>query len=299
MNPKSEIVREASNTSRSTLQRWEKSGDAMNIPIQMARRELQIPHRNSLPVSEQNSDFQEERVGNASIRERIDSVWQYLFEVQTSKRPKVEIQKRHDLQNENVDDMMTRAQYLRSLKFARGGQRHRMETWVPDARNPLDERVLSCPRKPVHANRKINSALLNSVMRYAAADSQLCAQAISIYMHRVQDDGFVRFDNLQDAPAAKAYFEFLTAIGILKKNIILVSGDRAERSPYRAQWTKLLHLNPRSQIDRPSSKVNFGPKSALSIRPIFVDANGNTDGDCGLRFLLMMLFILFGEIPSQ
>lgn len=74
-----------------------------------------------------------------------------------------------------------------------------------------------------HANRKINSTLLNSVMQYAAADSQLCAQAISIYMHRVQDNGFVRFDSLQDAPAAKTYFEFLVAIGILKKDINLVS----------------------------------------------------------------------------
>jgi hypothetical protein len=165
-------------------------------------------------------------------------------------------------------------------------------------RNPLDERVLSCPRKPVHENQKINSTLLNSVMQSAALNSQLCAQVINIYINRVQDNGFVRFDNLQDALAAKTYYELLSTIGIMKQDILLVSGDRSERSLYRAQWAKL-HLSPRSPITKPSNKAYFVPKSALSIRPSFRDATGNTDGDSGLRFMLVMLFILFGEIPPQ
>ena len=110
------------------------------------------------------------------------------------------------------------------MTFARGGQRHRTDTWLPDARNPLDERVLSCPRKPVHESKKINSALLDSVMEYAALNSQLFARAINIYIHRVQNDGFVRFDNLRDESAAKTYYDFLTAIGIMKQDILLIVG---------------------------------------------------------------------------
>lgn len=298
MNPQSKSVRDASGTSRSTRQRWEHDRGVINIPIQLARKELKILHRDLQLVSKPHPDLQEEPVSNSSIQERIEAVWQYLFEVQTSERSKEEIQRRHNLEDENVDRMMARAQYLCSMTFARGGQRHRMETWLPDAHNPRDKRVLSCPRKPVHENQKIKSTLLSSVMHYAAFNSELCAQAIDIYIHRVQDNGFVRFDNLKDASAAKTYYEFLTTIGILKQNILLVSGDRSERSRYRAQWAKL-QLSSRSPITKPPNKAYFGPKSALSIRFSFAAANGNEPGDSGWRFMLVMLFILFGESPLQ
>jgi hypothetical protein len=298
MNPQDENVRDASGISRSTLQRWEQNRGVVNIPIQLARRELRITHRVLQQVSEPNPNLEEKRVENSSIQTQIDAAWQYLYEVQTSGRPEEEIQKRHNLEKEEADGMMARAQYLCGLTFARGGQRHRMETWLPDARNSLNERVLSCPRKPVHESKKINSTLLNSVMEYATLNSQLFARAINIYVHRVQDDAFVRFDNLQDESAAKTYYDFLTAIGILKQNILLVSGDRAERSHYRTQWHELL-LSSRSPITKPSSKAYFGPKSALSMRPSFRYSTGDTDGDSGLRFMLVMLFILFGKMSAQ
>jgi integrase len=297
MRPALKLVEAASNTPRSTLQRWEQGDGEMSIPIHLAHKKLGIPHRALEPIPEQDSKRRNDPVCISTLQARMESAWNYLFEVETSKRPEEEIQQRHDIVD--PDGLIERVKYLRSLTLTGGKPRHRMESWGPEGRNASIGRALACPRKPVHENRKINSELLDSVARVLVSHPQLCVQAVSIFVHFVQEDGFVRFDQLGNAPEANTYFQFLTAIGIQKQHIRFVSGDRSARSPFRAQWIKELRLNSRSPIEKPPSKTHFGPASALSIRTRFLQANGTEGGDSGLRFMFVMLFILFGQAPSQ
>ena len=92
------------------------------------------------------------------------------------------------------------------------------------------------------------------------------------------------------------YISFLRSQGFGKRELELVSADADTDSQYRRQW-RLKLSETYLLISACSSGRNYGPKTALWIRPKVTALAKRNTGAAGFRFAMAMAFIVFGTIP--
>jgi hypothetical protein len=74
-----------------------------------------------------------------------------------------------------------------------------------------------------------------------------------------------------------------------------VSGDSAVNSEHQKNWHSALRVD----IEPCPRAGDYGPKSAISIRPKEQLNRNISVGSAAFCFLLVMAFVVFGELPAR
>jgi len=120
----------------------------------------------------------------------------------------------------------------------------------------------------------------------------LLQTALQTYLENVNRENFVQFANIEYAESARRLLYFLTEMGVPRGSIQCFSGDRSQESDHRKGWSKRLGLGVRP---RPSAG-DFGPATAVSIRPRVEFGDQISISRAAFRFLLVTAYLFFGPI---
>ena len=300
MHPKDALIKLASGTRRSTLQRWESNGQPMAVPLKLwsNRTSKQPTVKESEPP----------RVQSVQTATTVWPLYDFLRTADTVDRPREEVFKRFGFDERAGCGFLERVLYLRDLPSGNSGSRPPMEEVIPDLRNPQQKRVLACPRRPDQApDKQVIEHFSPRLATLACERPELVRDALDCYVHRVWHSrgGIVVLHSPAEANEALAYIEFLTELGIARKDIRWFSFRKAERSRHLAEWKRILGLNRHNAIERlrpPNDKADSA-EAWFGIAPRldgYVDAtNLKNPGAFGFRFLMLMGFIAFGRSSAD
>jgi hypothetical protein len=276
--PEVRLLKLSSGLPDTTFRRWLQSGGVHNIALELFKR-------GRLP-GESDSDFKEGTRQDFASEAWIETDWNYLLRKLTSGSELI-------LQSSTESEMIARATQLLEMKSDGGVFRHPMEIWMPDRREPLVKQRLACPLRPRHLKNVPGAKLIGALQTMASGNPSLLKRALQSFSLRVQRGAFVRFDGLSELAEANLYIEFLRGLGLKKRQIELVSGDPDPDSPYIKLWKdRLSELYMR--ITPCKMSRNYGPKSALSVRPCSSADAGLRTGNAGFRFAMAMAYVRFG-----
>jgi hypothetical protein len=235
-------------------------------------------------------------------------LYDFLRTADSVDRPREEVLRRFGFDERAGCGFLERAIYLRDLPYENKGSRPPMEEVIPDLRNPLQKRVLACPRHPDQVpDRQVIENFSPRLATLAFERPELVRNTLDVYLHRVWHSrgGIVVLHSPAEGDEALAYIEFLTELGIARKDIRWFSFCKAERSRHLAEWKGILGLNRHNAIERlrpPNDKADSA-ETWLGIAPRldgYVDAtNLKNPGAFGFRFLMLMGFIAFGRSSAD
>jgi len=118
--------------------------------------------------------------------------------------------------------------------------------------------------------------------------------ALSMYVQNVDRENFVRFSDLSSAKDVRRFVYFMGELGVPKRNLQFVSGDSEQGSGHAKAWKREF----RASVDACPREGDFGPRTAISIRPSKQLNSGIAISGAVLRFLMTMAFTAFGELPD-
>lgn len=222
----------------------------------------------------------------------IETAWDYLDRTAEGDTDTEHLLARLGIGQSEADEMLARAQYLANQHLYPREFRHEMVTETPDPGDPATRVRLVCPCRPSGETKQIPEALPEILNRvYVDKRSRPMVQAaLQIYVEKVNRENFVQFANIDYAESAARFVYFLTKIGVPRSSIGCFSGDRSENSAHRNAWSKQLRFEVKP---RPSGG-DFGPITAISIRPTVQLGDHITISRAAFRFLLVMGYIVFG-----
>jgi len=124
-------------------------------------------------------------------------------------------------------------------------------------------------------------------------------KGLAVYVDNVDRENYVRFSSLsKDAKVdddVLRFVYFMNKLGVQRKYLRYISGDQEPDSESARKWEKKLriHVEPRPRGG------DFGRKGDLSIG-FSKQLNPKISiGSAALRYLFVMAFIAFGEIPLE
>jgi len=197
-----------------------------------------------------------------------------------------------DLPDLALSKMIQRAELLRDLTRDKQRPRHLMEIQNGKSRSNAVNR-LACPSKPMTKANEIPSRLCARIENLYTEKTALVRDATEIFVHHLEEREWVRFNSLHDVAKANKYVEFLLSLDLRVRQIDLVCGDPRGDSPLRDKW-KLLLEQRGLVIRHDNGSRNFGPKTALSIRPVAGSAGQVGSGHAAFRFVMTMAYVCFG-----
>lgn len=295
MHPKNEFVALATGRPRTTIQRWGSNEQSMAVPLKLwtKRTSKQRSVKKTKPPQDQSAPGR---------RNWVWSGFDYLRAADKGDLSLDEICKEFQMDEAIGRRLLGRARYLRDLSSGNGADRHRMEMYTPDLRNPKQRRVLACPsgaEDPV--DKQVVERFSGILERLTHNQPSLVESALYSYVHRVwRSRGLVVFHSPAEANDVRAYVEFLTELGIARKDIRWFSFSKVKRSKYLAEWKRILGLNRHNRIERlrpPNSKADAAEAwlgIALCLNEYIEAKNSKSPGAFGFRFLMLMAFIVFG-----
>jgi hypothetical protein len=115
-----------------------------------------------------------------------------------------------------------------------------------------------------------------------------------MYVQNVDRENFVRFSDLSSAKDVRRFVYFMGEFGFPKRNLQFVSGDSEQGSGHAKAWEREL----RASVDACPRGGDFGPGTAISIRPSKQLNSGISINGAMFRFLMTMAFTAFGELPD-
>jgi hypothetical protein len=118
--------------------------------------------------------------------------------------------------------------------------------------------------------------------------------ALSIYVQNVDRENFVRFSDLSRTKDVRRFVCFMCEVGFPKRNLQFVSGDSEQGSGHAKAWKRAL----RASVCACPRGGDFGPRTAISIRPSKQLNSGIAISGAASRFLITMAFTAFGELPD-
>ncbi len=290
MRPHKHSIIHASGRSRITIQRWKSDGIRMAAPCKLFEKILQ----DQRPAEE--SDIFAPRSNRQKCRIRI--AYAFLREAQKDIRPIQEIQQESGINPEEATRFIHNAQYLAGLRSG-VGLRHRMESVAAPDRQCATE--IASPRGPsTRADEQIVDRFAPQLEHLVQQQPELAHAALDCFVHRVwHNRSIVVFQHPDLADEARRYIEFLTSLGIARKDIRWFSFSTGERSRQIAAWKQFLRLNRHNLIERmsPPNASSNAAESWLGIGVRFSNSTANSasdsSGSFGFRFLMVMGFIAF------
>ncbi len=290
MRPDKHSIVHASGRSRMTIQRWKSDGIRMAVPCRLFEKRLQ----DQPPADESEISAQP---GNQP-RGRIRIAYAFLREAQNGIRPIHEIQQAAGLSPAEATRFIENARYLAGLRSG-VGLRHRMESPATPDRQSATE--IASPRGPsTGADEQIVDRFAPHLEHLVQQQPDLAHAALDCFAHRVwHNRSIVVFQHLDSADEARRYIEFLTSLGIARKDIRWFSFSTGERSRQMASWKQLLGLNRHNLIERisPPNASSYAAESWLGIGVRFnnsaAKSASDSTGSFGFRFLMVMGFIAY------
>ncbi len=282
----------ASGMSRATIQRWKADGARMAVPSKLFEKR----HQNH-PLDDE-SDISV--LPGDQPKSRIRTAFEFLREAQKGIRPIQEIQQQAGISPEETNRFMHNAHYLAGLRSG-AGLRHRMEVPPTSASDRWCESDVSCPRGPLtRADEQVVDRFAPQLENLVQQQPELAHAALDSFAHRVwYNRSIVVFLHPESADEARQYIEFLTCLGIARKDIRWFSFSTGKRSRHMAAWKQLLGLNRHNLIERisPPNSSSRAAESWLGIGVRLSDstagAASDSAGSFGFRFLMVMGFIAF------
>lgn len=222
----------------------------------------------------------------------VGTAWDYLGQTAEEDTDTGHLLARLGISQSEADEMRARARYLANQHLYPGEFRHEMVTEAPDPNDPATRVRLVCPCRPSGETKQIPDVLpkiLNQM--YVDKRSRPMVQAaLQTYVEKVNRENFVQFANIEHAESAQRLVYFLTKIGVPRGSLECFSGDRSEVSTHRNAWGKRLRL----PVEPRPSGGDFGPITAISIRPTVKFNDQVSISRAAFRFLLVMGYIVFG-----
>lgn len=288
MRPDSEMVVENSGVSEWTAGGWVKEGGPEAISVGLWRDRLrQEGKRSTSPISDDAH-----LPSKPQTSRWVETVWEYLARTAKGNVDTAHLLDRLGIGQLEASEMLARAEYLANQHLYPKEFRHEMLAAEVAVGDPASVLRLNCPRRPTGETNQIPDALLENLIRMHGGkrSRSLVQTALQTYVEKVNRENFAQFANSDYAGEARRLVYFLVEMGVPKSSIECFSGDRSEKSGHRKAWSKRLGLdvNPRPKGG------DFGPASAVSIRPTVKFDDHISVSRAAFRFLLVIGYILFG-----
>ena len=294
MRPRRQLILLASGKSRMTIDRWMADGKRMAVPCKLFEKVL--GHQRPFAPTEDSKP----QIEQPSCRVRV--AFDFLREAGKGERPICEIQQQRGLDDQEASRFIENARYLASLRSG-VGPRHRMQAPEASLAGMRNGTGIVCPRAPSSAaDEHVVDRFAPQLEQLVNEQAQLVNAGLHCFAHRVwHNRSIVVFQNPQSADEARHYIEFLTCLGIARKDIRWFAFGKGERSRYLAEWKRLLGLNRHNQIERIAATNNSSdaPERWLGIGVRFSNSTAKPGSDgagsFGFRFLMVMGFIAFNQ----
>ena len=284
MRPDVTLVRNASRLPATTFRQWFRKGDIHYIPAQLLARQ------GARVRADTDSQSSPKDIPSAHLQIENDwltPAWQRLM-----RRGRGEAEPNPTL---TTQAMFARADGLRNCKKGGAHARHPFEM-VSERHNSTTRVSIAVPLMSGRAKTAVDSKLLGEITRMNVEDGKLLSKAVGIFAIHHERDGFVRFGSISELGTADLYIKFLLGQGFGKRELELTSGDADTASVYRSEWRRKLSATNLLISSCPSGR-NYGPKTALWIRPKLTALTKRDTSAAGFRFIMAMAFIVFGTIP--
>jgi len=225
----------------------------------------------------------------------VGRTWEYLYRVATGNEGHNSLVKRYGFDEKTANEMSARAKYLAGLRFPRGGFRHHMVQLEPESANPEPKRRLNCPLRPRGSRHEMADQLATALLKMCHNDHQTSLQnALSMYVQNVDRENFVRFSDLSRTNDVRKFVYFMGEFGFPKRNLQFVSGDSEQGSGHAKSWKR----EHRASVGACPRGGDFGPRTAISIRPSKKLNSRISISGAVFRFLMTMAFTAFGDLPD-
>ena len=191
-----------------------------------------------------------------------------------------------------LNAMAKRAEILFKWDLPGGNFRHQMEARRPNT-NPTGVIRLECPAKPKLKLNGYFAHLCGKIETLHGSHSDLVRKAAVVFVRHLEEREWVRFDSFAELIEVNQYIQFLCLlIGVNK--IALVCGATKSNPNMKDAWESSL-MQPNLRIRLAGASRNFGPKSAISVRPLAGLGGGIGITHAEFRFLMTMAYIKFGS----
>lgn len=225
----------------------------------------------------------------------VGRTWEYLYRVATGNEDHNSLAKQYGFDEKTASETSARANYLAGLPFPRGGFRHYMVESEPESANPEPKRRLNCPLRPRGSRHKTADQLAIALLGMSQNHHQESMQsALSLYVEHVDRENFVRISGPSSVEDVRRFVYFMGEFGFPKRDLQFVSGDSKQGSGHAKAWKREL----RASVDACPRGGDFGPRTAISIRPSKQLNSGIAISGAVFRFLMTMAFTAFGELPD-
>lgn len=225
----------------------------------------------------------------------VDRTSKFLNGIAAGKEDEKSLAQRLGLDEMTAEGILERAKYLAELLLYPKEYRHRMGQPTQDAAQPRNEKRRYCPVRPSASHDKIPEQLSVAFVKMArnGVGLKVMQSALSMYVSRVNRENYVRFEDPSQVGDVRRFLHFLQRLDIPRRSLSFVSGDPEPDSDLTGAWKKELRV----PVEPRPKGGDFDLKSAIYIRPNEKLNAKVSIGRAGFRFLLVIAFIAFGELP--
>lgn len=292
MRPDSTLVGRFCGQSDNTWRSWVQNGELNAIPVRLWERRIRAL---GIRAEKRDSASKATRAMPEALH-WAKYLWEYVYRSETEQEDPEELRRRFHLGEDAAVSVRARAKYVAGLLLYPNKFRHEMELRTPVPGKPDEQIRLNCPRRPRGWRDLVSDSLVNALSKMNDKDHlrTLMQGALKSYVCNVDREHFVRFQDLLHAREARQFIHFMRQLGISGKTLRLISGDTSEDSDHRKKWKRVLKM----QVETRPPGGDYGPKSAISIRAGDQFVADTRISHSAFRFLLVLAFIAFGEIPE-
>lgn len=225
----------------------------------------------------------------------VDRTSKFLEGMAVGREDQKSLAQRLGFDETTAEGMQRRARYLAGLMLYPKEYRHRLAEFRQDAAHPQSEKRQNFPLRSRASRDKVPDELLLAFFKMARNELGLKVMqgALSIYVNRVNRENYVRFEDRLQVEDVHRFLHFLQRLEIPRRNLSFVSGDSEPDSDFARAWKKELRV----PVEPRPKGGDFDLKSAIFIRPNEKLNAKISIGCAGFRFLLVIAFIAFGELP--